>query len=737
MSSSRNDKDGIAGIVIADATKPGFPMTYVSPGFEQMTGYAAADVVGRSCGLLQGPDTDPRSIGLLRDALGRGEEAYVTLLNYRADGTPFWNEVALAPQRDDQGKLVQYLGVQKDVTAQREADARIHELAYYDSLTGLANRASLHAELQAALRRARRDDTELALLFVDLDDFKRINDSHGHLFGDQLLRAVADRLRGIVRGQDLVARPGGDEFTLLIRDVPSDVARVATELAARVVAALHDAVDVEGVPMSVRASVGVSTYPRDAETADDLLRHADAAMYVAKGGGKDNFHVYRSRARATGAQVEDGFDPATAVGELERILRERDLTAAFQPIVEISTGTVTAYEALARGPEDSVLRRPDRLFATAAHVGRTTELDWLCRAVAVQTALDAGLGRSSTLFLNCEPSAIGTPCPPEHQALWERAGRELDLLLEITERAVTDRPAELSQVVEANRAAGRGIALDDLGADVRSLALLPLIAPDVIKLDLSLVQDRPSTDQAAIVSAVAAERERTGAQILAEGIETEHHLSVARTLGATLGQGWFWGRPGLLPDEPTGTGLRRPARRAPRHGRTPFEVVAAERETAAATKHLLLPMSHHLEHRALRIGEGAVILSAFQDAKHFTPKTVRRYETLARGASLVGALGVGLGEAPVPGVRGAQIDPDDPLAGEWSVVVLGPHFAGALVAVDLGDTGPDRQRRFDFAIVYDRGLVIDAAKTLLTRIVPTGPESEAEARILAAAGLAA
>jgi len=260
-------------------------------------------------------------------------------------------------------------------------------------------------------------------------------------------------------------------------------------------------------------------------------------------------------------------------------------------------------------------------------------------------------------------------------------------VLEITERALTNRPAELSLEVAEHRSAGRGIALDDIGADVRSLALLPLIEPDVIKLDLRLVQDRPSTDQAAIVSAVAAERERTGAAILAEGIENDNHLAVARTLGATLGQGWLWGRPGPLRSRAGRPWTRQPVAHRSPIGSTPFEVIAAVRPTAGATKRLLLPMSHHMENRALRIGEGAVVLSAFQDAKHFTANTVRRYEMLARGASLVAALGVGLGEAPVPGVRGAHIDADDPLAGEWSVLVIGPYFTGALVAQDPATPG--------------------------------------------------
>jgi diguanylate cyclase (GGDEF)-like protein/PAS domain S-box-containing protein len=708
----------IAGVVVADATRPGFPLVYASPGFEQLTGYRSAEVLGRSCGILQGEGTDPRAIELLREAIADGREAYVTLLNYRADGTPFWNEVAVAPRRDEHGALVQYLGVQKDVTSKIRAQARIRELAYYDALTGLANRSALQEELAAGLHSAQTGSEELAVLFVDLDDFKRVNDTYGHHAGDQLLRAVAERLRGLVRAEDLLARPGGDEFIVLVRTAGEAVA-VATDLAGRVLTRLREPFALDGtVPLQVRASVGVSTYPRDARSVDELLRHADAAMYVAKGGGKNGFHIYSSRGAGADGRRHDAFDAAGAADELHRILTEEAITPAFQPIVEIDTGQVVAYEALARGPEGSALQRPDRLFATAAHAGRVEELDWLCRAAAVRVALEAGLGRSATLFLNCEPTVIGSPCPGPHREVWDRGIRELDLVLEITERAVTDRPAELARTIDQHRAAGRGIALDDLGADVRSLALLPLIAPDVIKLDLRLVQDRPSIDQAAIVSAVAAEHERTGAAILAEGIETSEHRAVARTLGATLGQGWLWGRPGPLPAPERQRPLRRFVARRPDAGRTPFEVVAAHRPTAETTKSLLLPMSHLLENRALRIGEGAVILAAFQDARHFTSHTVRRYETLVRGASLVAALGVGLGPEPAAGVRGARLDGTDPLAGEWSVVVLGPHFAGALVAQDLGGELPEPDRRFVFATTYDRDLVIAAARTLLARIAP-------------------
>jgi diguanylate cyclase (GGDEF)-like protein/PAS domain S-box-containing protein len=709
----------IAGIVIADATSPGFPMIYVSPGFEELTGYRAEEVLGRSCSMLQGPQTDPRSVDVLRQAVREGREAYATLINYRKDGTPFWNEVALAAQRDETGRVVRYLGVQKDVSDRLQAQARMRELAYTDALTGLANRAAVTERLAEALADAQAHTHPLGLLFVDIDDFKKVNDSLGHVAGDRALAAVAERLRAVVPSGATLARPGGDEFLVLIDKLASEDA--AHDLASRLLDCLREPVGLgEGRTIRIRASVGVSTYPRDASTVEDLLGHADVAMYIAKGAGKNRFHVYHKQSRRTGERPDPGFDPGAELDELDRILAGELITAVFQPLVDIAAGTTIGYEALARGPEGSNLSRPDRLFATAVAAGRVAELDWTCRAAAVRAALAAGLGSDVALFVNCEPSAVDAPCPDRYADLWTHAQRELQIVLEITERAVTDRPAELCRLVREHRAAGVGIALDDLGADVRSLALLPFIEPDVIKLDLRLVQDRPSTEQAAIVSAVAAERERTGAAVVAEGIETDAHLAVARSLGANLGQGYLWGRPGPLPAPARRSGAwRRPiVVDSRRPGRTPYEVVAGDHPMGEATKRLLLPMSHHLENRALRIGEGAVLVAAFQDARHFTPRTAVRYEMLARGASLVAALGVGLSDEPVENVRGAHIAPDDPLAGEWSVVVVGPHFAGALVAQDLGDGGRESDRRFLFSTTYRRDLVIAAARTLLERVVP-------------------
>jgi EAL domain-containing protein (putative c-di-GMP-specific phosphodiesterase class I) len=385
--------------------------------------------------------------------------------------------------------------------------------------------------------------------------------------------------------------------------------------------------------------------------------------------------------------------------------------------VDLTSRQTVAYEALARGPEGSALERPDLLFAAARSAGRLGELDWACRTTAVRSARSAALSAHRSLFVNVEPEALDAPCPPALERDWVSGGRELRPVLEITERALTARPAELLRAARQVRERGWALALDDVGADTRSLALMPLLRPDVIKLDLRLVQEQPGAEVAEIVNAVNAERERTGAAVLAEGIETEAHLETALALGATLGQGWLFGRPGPLED-PAVAGIDlAPAPPIDPGAPTPYETVRSVRATRPGAKRLLLALSMQLEQQAMALGSGAVVISAFQSAERFTARTKRRYTALAADAALVGALGVGMDAEPAPGVRGAALPEGDPLLGEWSIAVLGPHFSGALVALDRGDDGPDMERGFDFALTYDRDLVIAAANSLLTRVL--------------------
>lgn len=395
------------------------------------------------------------------------------------------------------------------------------------------------------------------------------------------------------------------------------------------------------------------------------------------------------------------------------------LRSVYQPIVELETGRLVGYEALARGPVGT-LAPPAALFAAAARAGRVTELDWACRAAAFRGALEGGLDDRLALFVNVEPSALSTPCPAPFRSVVDEAKRRLRVVVEVTERDLTSDPAGLLAAVEGVRADGWSVALDDVGADPASLALMPFLRPDVVKLDLSLVQGRSRAQVSSIAAAVQAEAERTGATVLAEGIETEDHRDAAAVLGATIGQGWLLGRPGPLgPVETAGVSLDPVIASPLRAHASPFDLVSERRPVRRAAKHRLVPMSTQLERSALdRREPPAVVLSTFQHAGHFTPATAARYSGLATLSSLVVAAGVGLGGEPAPGVRGAALGPDDPLRGEWDVVVVGPQFAGALVARDLGDDGPDAERRFDFALTHDRDLVLAAARCLLARVVP-------------------
>ncbi len=393
--------------------------------------------------------------------------------------------------------------------------------------------------------------------------------------------------------------------------------------------------------------------------------------------------------------------------------------SVYQPIVDLRSGSVVGYEALARGPEGGPFERPDLLFAAAHEQGLTAELDWACRAAAFEGALAAGLSAPSTLFVNVEPDAVDTPSPARFLGTMARARRGVRAVFEVTERALANKPAELLRVVEDIRAQGWGIALDDVGADWRSLALMPFIRPDVIKLDMHLVQAPLDVSGALVAEAVRAYAASSGAHILAEGIETDVHRQRALTLGATFGQGWMFGRPGPLPDlhpDELETDPRFVATQQPLSEGTPVEAIENLTAMNMAPKADLFAISRTMERRALDTTEPCVILSAFQTTDHFTPATARLYTKLASRSAFVGAFGHGMSVEPAPGVRGASLPDNHRLLGEWDVIVVAPHYAGALIAQDLGDHGDDMQRRFRFAVLTDRDLVLRAARPLMLKM---------------------
>lgn len=406
------------------------------------------------------------------------------------------------------------------------------------------------------------------------------------------------------------------------------------------------------------------------------------------------------------------------------------VSAVYQPVVELESGGVVGWEALARGPQGGELERPDALLSAARRAGLLAQVDWECRLAAVAGALDAGLDRTTTLFVNVEPESLGRVGAGDGRDpdLWQQAEERLDVAVELPASALRSRPAELVRAAAACRDRGWTVVLDDVGVDAGSLAVLPLVAPDAIKLDMRGTADvagarRPRL--AEIASAVWAEQERTGAALVAEGIETEQQLEAALGVGATLGQGWLWGRPGALPEAAgarAASGVRAQERR-PAPAGTPFELIAAQREPREAGVALLSRMSRHLERCARGLGPETVVLASFQEAARFRGPVRARYRAIAGEATLVAALAPQMPVQPAIGVHGAALADEDPLRHEWCVAVVAPHYAAALVAREEGRAEGDGEtprsdahRRFRYVLTHERELAVAVARSLAARL---------------------
>jgi EAL domain-containing protein (putative c-di-GMP-specific phosphodiesterase class I) len=408
---------------------------------------------------------------------------------------------------------------------------------------------------------------------------------------------------------------------------------------------------------------------------------------------------------------------------LDDVLRRGAVRAVYQPIVELNTRRTVAFEALARGPVDSPFEAPMELLRAAAAEGRTAELDWACRAAALRGALAADLRRPVALFVNVEPSVISAPIPPELVELVDEAGDKLRLVIEITERALRTDPASVLNTVGWIRDRGWEIALDDVGAERESLAFLPFLHPDIVKLDMSLLHQFGNTSLGRVADAVAAERDRRDLVVLAAGVETEEHVDRAQVLGATHAQGWLFGRPAATPLAINGvSALPMRAVEPAIDARTPIERIAEHHSLRIAEKRLLIPTSHQLESRLESDPDPSVLIGTFQRARHFTAATARRFTRYAEHTPFVGAFACDLSTTPAPGVRGARLAPDDPLADHWIVAVMGPHYAAAMVALDQhDDLTPDARRRFQYAVTHRRDIVAPIVEQLMARIVAEDP----------------
>ncbi len=406
----------------------------------------------------------------------------------------------------------------------------------------------------------------------------------------------------------------------------------------------------------------------------------------------------------------------------------RGLEPAFQPVVTLPDEVVIGYEALARWPSLNY-PPPADVFAYAAATDRLDQLDHACISSAARAALDVPSAAGMLLLVNCEPTTAGIDVPAG--TTLSEAVSSFSLTFELTERGLLRDPPVLLRKVAALRSLGVMIALDDIGAHPDSLALLDIISPDVMKIDLRLVQRQPNQLQARTIAAVIAHHERTGTTILAEGIETDEHLEQALAYGATLGQGYRFGRPGPLGAVDRSSGLLQlpPSTGQPDTSMTPFELATMDSGARTMRKRTLIELSRHLEHLASAAESPPIVLFTLQQHGNYRGQTRKNFTALAKRSPLVVAFAVNAVNAAQEldsALRWVDIGADDPMALEWDIVVIGPDTAAALIARELeppGSAARENDRRFETVITFDRARVAELARNLLYRC-PAIPSSD-------------
>ncbi|HEX5621497.1 MAG TPA: EAL domain-containing protein [Solirubrobacteraceae bacterium] len=440
---------------------------------------------------------------------------------------------------DAKGRIVAVLSGQ-DITDRVRAEQELRRLAFFDALTGLPNRAQLESRVRAAVTRARRRDRAVALLLVDLDNFKLVNDSLGHGAGDRLLRRVAGRLRGAEGDRGVLARHGGDEFVLLLGDLPRDEAEeLARETADQLALRLAKPFTVAGAEFHVEASIGISIFPEDADSAEALLQHADAAMYQSKGRGRAASTVYAG-------VTHDPLERLSLSRRLRRAIARSELVLHFQPIVWTASGRLHSMEALLRWNDpDRGLVHPDRFIPAAEEMGLLDPIGaWVIDALAVQIGEWQAQGLEPRVSFNVSPRQLLRPDFASELGERLRAANVDPALLtmELTESATLREPERIGPLLRDLRALGLQLAIDDFGAGWSSLSRLRLLPVQMLKIDRSFLRAIPEDPEAgAIVRAVIALSDALGMTTVAEGVEqpVQQHFLAAQ--GCPLSQGRLFG----------------------------------------------------------------------------------------------------------------------------------------------------------------------------------------------------
>ncbi len=466
------------------------------------------------------------------------------------DGHVIWVSDQAFIVRNENGEPWLIQGVIFDITERKNAEEQVAFLAYHDKLTGLPNRVLFEEMLEASLARARRHELAVGVLYLDLDNFKLVNDSLGHHAGDALLRQLAERLRGCTRETDLVARQGGDEFLLLLADLergPSATTEIDAEVVAaesvavRVREALQRPFDLDGTLFYATGSVGISLFPRDGTDPTTLMMNADAAMYQAKRTGPGSYVVFTRG-------DEDRVGKLSFTTRLRRAVEHEDWVLHFQPVVDLQSGKVTGAEALVRWHEpNGGLVPPGQFIPLAEELGLIEAIgDWVMGDLVRQQAEWQSQGIELTVGFNLSPRELwSTRLPERILGKLKRGGVDpTTVVVEITESTAMADPDRTQRILAEMHAWGLKLAIDDFGTGYSSLSRLKHLPVDILKIDRSFVSRvDEDIDNANMVRAMIDLAQNLGMIPLAEGIETQSEVEFLVENGCPFGQGFHLGRP--------------------------------------------------------------------------------------------------------------------------------------------------------------------------------------------------
>lgn len=535
-------ENGLQAVIITDAQAR---IVRVNRMFTELTGYSPEEVIGKTPALLKSERHEPPFYkemwrAMLDEGRWMGE-----IWNRRKNGQIFTVWQTISSVRDESGNVRYFISMFQDITDQKEVNDHIYMLAHFDALTMLPNRQLMSDRIDHAVERARRQEQMLALLFVDLDQFKKINDTLGHGAGDRLLAVAAKRLMNCVRTSDTVARLGGDEFAILLEDIdePADIERIGE----KVLKEIAMPIELEGREWYIGASIGISMFPKDGNDLSSLLKNADTAMYRAKHEGRNRLCFFDE------TMAEQAALRLTLETALRLALERQAFTLHYQPQIDIASGKTVGVEALIRWQRDGTLVSPAEFIPLAEETGLIVPMGQWMIATACREILELTreLGYGLRLAVNISAREIVSPSfLDDLRAILERTGMPAHWLeLEITESIAMHDITKTATLLKNVSALGMTIAIDDFGTGHSSLAYLKQLPVDYLKIDRTFVRDIPGDkEDSAIVRTIITMSRTLDVQVIAEGVETEEQLEFLRQEGCDLAQGYYLSKPIAIAD---------------------------------------------------------------------------------------------------------------------------------------------------------------------------------------------